>query len=152
MTTSIVVTSVGCGGGDADTSTSTTAPLSKAQFLKQANAACAKERAGLAQRVAKYERLRGGREPAPGADMVHFIFLPTIEAQILRIEEIGVPRGQAGQVGAILDAERRSVDSVAVIQRVPSIAKAVRQFAEADKLLRAYGLDACANGSGRGSK
>lgn len=147
---SIATIGSGCGGssGDSlnsDSKSDAAAPLTKAQFLEHANAACAEERAGLKQRLAKYERLSAGRKPAPGADMVHLVFLPTIEAQIFRLEELGAPPGQAVQVDTLLDTERRAVDTVAVIPRVPSIAKAVQHFSEADKLFRAYGLGACAN-------
>lgn len=116
---------------------------SKAEFIKQANAACEKARAGLAGRVADFEQRREGRKPLAGADMVHFVYLPTMETQIWRIEELGVPPGEEARIDAMLDAERSGVDANAVKARVPSIAAAEREFAEADKLFRAYGLHAC---------
>lgn len=138
---------VSCGGGDdpkAGTTSTAQAPApSKAEFIKQANAACREARAGLGERIARFEGLRDGRKPEPGADMVHFVYLPTMETQIWRIEELGVPREEDEEVDAMLDAERDGVDAVAVIPRVSSIARADRHFVEADRLFREYGLDAC---------
>lgn len=116
---------------------------SKAQFITQANAACEKARAGLAGRVSDFEQRREGRKPLAGADMVHFVYLPTMETQIWRIEELGVPLGEEERIDAMLDAERSGVDANAVKAKVPSIAAAEREFVEADRLFRAYGLYAC---------
>jgi hypothetical protein len=141
----IAMVAVGCGGDSDDAADN--APPSKAEFVKQANAVCERERAGLMERVAEFERRRAGRRPEPGADVVHFVYLPTIEAQIFRIEELDVPRGEQTRIDTLLDAERFALDAVAVMPRVPSIAVAERNFAEADKQLRAYGLSSCANGN-----
>src|ERR1044072_4943902 len=122
---------------------------SRAEFVEQANATCAKARAGLAGRVSRFERLRNGRKTEPGADMVHFVYLPAMETQIWRIEELGVPPGEEEQIDAMLDAERFGVDANAVKALVPSIAAAEREFAEADKLFRAYGLHACVTDGGK---
>lgn len=136
---------VGCGDGDEEVS-SIEAPPIKAEFIKQANATCERERAGLTERVADFERVRAPGKPLPKADAVHFVYLPTMEAQIWRIEQLEVPRGEQGRVDAMLDAERQAVDTVAVIDRVPAIATAERYFRGADRLFRRYGLQACANG------
>jgi hypothetical protein len=146
----LAVVLIGCGGGDGDDgasgATAKGSPLTRAEFVRQANAACAKERAGLRQRVAQFERRRAGRPPTPGADMVHFIFLPTIERQIFRMEELDLPPSEVPRVDALLDAQRFGVDAVAVIPRVPSIAAAAKHFHKADRLLHAYGLDSCVIG------
>lgn len=143
-----VMALVGCGG-DSDTATSkapvaeTPPPPSKAEFIRQANVACEQARAGLAARVASFERRRAGRKPEPLADMVHFIFLPTVEAQVYGIEQVGVPSGQAKQVSDMLDAERDAIDRVAVVPRVASIATAEKQFGEPNRLFKAYDLNSC---------
>lgn len=143
---SIAVATAGCGGaGDTKTgANATVAAPSKAEFIRQANEACRRERSGLTKRVSDFERQRGLREPLPGADMVHLVYLPMLEAQMWRIEKIGTPRGEAGRIDALFDAERGGVDAAAVRALVPSIAAANRHFAKADRLFRAYGLPACA--------
>jgi hypothetical protein len=156
----IAAVMAGCGSDSDEGSTSQTradgtsvtqsedvpAPLGKAEFVARVNAACREEQAGLTKRVAEFERRQSG-PPEPGADAVHFVFLPTMEAQVWRIEELGVPRGETGRIDAMLDAERFAVDAVAVTPRVPSVAAAARHFANADRLFRAYGLSSCVSPS-----
>jgi hypothetical protein len=142
---SIAVAVSGCGGDDSGASgtrTTTTSMLSKAVFVKQANAACLDERAKLPQRLADFKRENSAGQRSI-LDMVHAVYLPTIEAQTWRIEELGAPRGDEARVDAILDELRTAVDAVAVIPNVPSIAAADRHFGLTDRLLRAYGLLSC---------
>lgn len=146
----IAAIATGCGGGGDPASGSgsgntVTAPPSKAAFVKEANAACSHARAGLATKEAEFERRRGGRKPRPGADMVHFVYLPTMESQIWRIEELGVPHGEERRVEELLYTEQHAIDSVAVMQ-FASQPLAERHFAKADKLFRAYGLGSCTTG------
>jgi hypothetical protein len=150
------VVGAGCGGGGGDTSkasTSSTAltipTLDKAKFLKLANAACREARAGLGQRVASYERITAKEKPGSYVDMVHFVFLPTIEGEILGIEHTGIPKGEKERLRVLLAADRTAVDAVAVMEKVPSIAVAERHFVKSGRMLRAYGLSACANGNRR---
>lgn len=133
----------GCGGGDEASSAST---LSKAEFVKRANAVCRKERAGLAGRIAEFEQRRGGKKPRPYADAVHFVVLPTIESEIWKIESIGTPVGEKERIRVLLAAERSALDSVAVKPRVPSIEAARQPFDRSGRMFRAYGLSSCANG------
>jgi len=137
----------GCGGSDSTADTA--APLGKAEFIKQANADCTRARAGLAGREAEFERRRG-RHLAPGADMVHFVYLPTIEGQLRLLESLPSPPGEETRVETMLKTEHYALDSVAVMRHVWSQAAAERYFAKADRLLRAYGLDSCANHPGSG--
>lgn len=151
---SLVIGAGGCGdSGDSasDSSVAEDVRPSRAEFVKQANAACQRERAGLAERTSEFEKQQASLEtkPVPGADAVHLVYLPTMEAQIWRIEELGVPHGEAASIDELLDAERSAVDTVAVKTTVPSIVTAERHFAEADKLFQAYGLTACVTDVGK---
>lgn len=139
------VAMMGCGSDDDDRAT---AAESKAEFVDKANAACAKEAADLGDRARTFEKRRAAANApsAPYVDVVHFVFLPTVEMQVLRIEQLKPPAGEAARVDALLDADRLAIDKVATMRRVPSIETARRYFVEADKLFREYGLTACANG------
>lgn len=143
---SIAAIAVGCGGGDSDTATS--APvLTKAKFIEQANEACEKAMAGVMKEVAEFEQRRDGQKASFAADAVHLVYLPAIESQIWRIEQIGAPVGELEEIDEMLYVEKRSLDAVAVMPRVPSVAAAEKHFTEADKLLRDYGLTSCGTGS-----
>lgn len=146
---------IGCGSSGADlsssvdTSTSTRTVLSRAEFVKLANAACARERKGLGQRVRRFLGWRKG-DGTPKevlyADVAHFVVLATIEAEMVRISELRPPPKDEERIANMLYVEEREIDEVALKKRLPSITAAERYFVEAGPLFRAYGLTACANG------
>lgn len=144
---------MGCGSDSAGNPTSNQStgppaavpPPSKSVFIRRANSICKRARAGLGGRVSEFERRRLGHKAEPGADAAHFVYVPTMEEQIWRIEKLGVPYGEAGRIDAMLDAEQHGVNSIAVTRRTLSIIAAERYFAKANRLFRAYGLNSCAD-------
>jgi hypothetical protein len=143
VATAVAVLAAGCGGGSDASGASS---LSKAEFIKQANAGCKKERAGLMERIADFERRRAGKKPREYADAVHFVFLPTIEAEVWEIGKLDAPPSEEKPVYELLSDDRTAIDAVAVIPRVPSIKAAERHFTAVGKMFRASGLPACAHG------
>jgi hypothetical protein len=139
--TLLATTAGACGEGD-DEAADAGSPITKSEFIRMASRACKDEREGLKKRAAELARQYGSK-PRPYYDVVHTAYLPTIEVEIDAIEELEIPPGQEKKIEAILDIDRRGVDSVAVIPRVRSIDVAEREFAAANKLFRAYGLTAC---------
>ena len=73
------------------------------------------------EQVSAFERRRGRGKPRPYADMVHFVFLPVVEEELARLEELDVPAGDEDLVDFILFTERAAVDKVAIMPRVASI-------------------------------
>jgi hypothetical protein len=147
----ILVATVGAGCGGEGNGPVRTLPPSWMEFAKRANVACAQERDGLGERASTF--LNGQSPGKPHrtliADLAHLVLLPTIEAQIWRIEglaqEFGIPSGDEKKIDAMLNAQRHAIDEVATTLRIASIEAVSRHFTEAGKLLRAYGLSACAN-------
>jgi hypothetical protein len=148
--TVVAVAAIGCGEKSNDDG-SAAGPPSRAEFVKQANAICISARTGLARKIRAYEQLGAGQDAEERVDASHFVYLPAIETQLRKVEELtmdlGIPSGDAGRINKILDAEKDGIDAVAVKPKVRSIAIAERSFKEADRLFRAYGLDSCANGA-----
>jgi hypothetical protein len=135
----------GCGGDSGSASSSP--PISRAEFAKQANAACREEKSSLSERIAGFKLRIAGEKPRPYADLVHFVFLPMVEREVSDIEAVDWPKKDAEGIDAMRDGVRTAIDAVAVMPRVPSIAAARRHFIQADKQLRAYGLFSCVVGS-----
>jgi hypothetical protein len=135
----------GCGdnGGAADAQPTATPPPSRSEFVRQGNAACRRVRTGLEGRIATYERNRAGQKPRPYADTVHFVFLPTIEAELWELGKLDVPSEDEHRVEFMLYKLRTTLDFVATQPSVASLAAAERMFHRPDKVLRAYGLTAC---------
>jgi hypothetical protein len=145
ITAAIATVVFGCGADNGGGKTATSP--SKAEFIRQANSACARERSGLKERLSAFERFRAGEKPEPYADAVHFVLLPTIEEEIARVEELDPPGGEEERVDTILFAQKSTLDSLAVKQRVASISFAEKAFAAPARMLRAYGLASCAYGN-----
>jgi hypothetical protein len=137
----------GCGGGREDTSS--VASHVKTEFVKRANAVCEREKAGLAGKESAFLKLHSSdREPFQEryADMVHFILLPMIEAQIVRIERLGAPVGEEGRIGALISSQRLAIDYLAGSARIASPKAVANRFKASSEMFRAYGLASCANG------
>lgn len=145
----------GCGEEDrAPPLTSGPSLPSKAAFTKQANRECAKQNVGLGGEVATFVERQRQRKPRPvlTADVAHFVLLPAIEQQLGLLYELiqrrGVPAGDHARIYDMLSSERHAIDKVATSYRIQSLRAVYRPFRESARMLRAYGLDACANWPG----
>lgn len=147
----------GCGGDDdggADSGSAsvevTASSLGKEQFLTRANAACRKERAAILQRVGDYlQRHEDDRKPKAElyADMMRVVLVPTVEAEIEAIRELGAPAGEEEKVEEILRAQEEAVDDVTGLRDVKSVIEVERHFLPSGELASAYGLGDCSNSS-----
>lgn len=145
---------LGCGGGgkDSDTGTApatTSTALSKAEFLKKANAECTAERAGQGERSVAFRRhlsADGRLSPKENAKLMHFVLLPPVEEQMRMLYRLGLPEGEGPRLDAILTAERTVYDKLVLTEEIASMRAAREQFAESGKMFTAYGLPACSNG------
>lgn len=136
----------GCGGSGGGP-TEAGSP-SKAEFVKQANAACQKEREGLVDRIGAYLK-KHGSEGKPAnvlyADMARKVMLPTIEAETKAVETLDAPSGEQKPIEAILVAQHAAIGEVAALRKVASIEVVEDHFNKPSDLMRAYGIRDCAN-------
>jgi hypothetical protein len=145
----------GCGGDDDEETTVATTgptgvtgaaggePLSKQEFIKQADAICAKGDREINQTG---QEVLGGQQPSSeeleqfGSETV----VPNIQNQIDQIRALTPPEGDEEEVSAILDAAQRGVDE---IEQDPSLLgqgqDAGGAFEEANRLAQDYGLTDC---------
>jgi hypothetical protein len=148
----LVLAAAGCGSSSTSSTSSTnssaagttsaasTTPapaLTRAQYLAQANAVCARSNGPLTATALKL-----ASHPSP-VEAVHIItgtFIPQIKAQLTEIKAIGVPAG--GQAG-VATMDRLLAGDIAKIEKNPALAgpAAFHDFA---KVAHAFGLTACA--------
>ncbi len=138
----------GCGSSGGDTST---ASLTKAEFVKRADAICAKGNKQLQVQVVGYAKKVGwsGKTPptdAQATEIASTILIPSVQSQHDKIDALGAPSGEEDQVNAILTALQDAID-----QAKKDPAALVRQphdptFTKADKLAQDYGLTVCGQG------
>jgi hypothetical protein len=160
----LAVIAAGCGGGD-DGDTSATAtngaattdgggsaddggPLTKEEFIEEANAICTEGRNQVLAEMSSYVKEHSGEgqsKPEVLAEAIKTLFIPTIQTQIDEIRELSAPAGDQDQIDALLAAMQRAVD-VAEDDAESSVAEIGQEFKRSAKLARKYGLTGCAYG------
>lgn len=143
---------IGCGdeesSGNADAETTT---LSKAAYLKKANAACKKERAELEDEVQDFLARQSGEKPKQElyADLTHLVLLPIVENEMEAVRALGSPPGgpdKEQEIDYLLYIEEAALNELALTSRIPSREAVEQKFVESGRELSKYGLNACANG------
>jgi len=140
----VLVIFSGCGGSDEE-STSTAAvtvkasSITKAQFVKQANAICAKGTSRIAKIVQKAIVGEAGIEPVEKAAV------PMVNQFVDEITALGAPEGDEAKVEELLSALQEEADEV---EQTPSssMEEFAKRFKKSGNLARSYGLTACALG------
>jgi hypothetical protein len=133
---------VACGSSNDN---STTTALSKAAFLKQGNAVCAK---GNKQINSAAHKVFGPNKKPTKADETKFAtdtLIPSVQSQINAIKALGAPQGDEAKVTAIVTSAQSALDK---IKADPTLAfqNKLDPFAKSNKLTTAYGLTACGGG------
>lgn len=134
--TALVLAFAGCGGGDDTTS------LTKAQYIKQANAICKKgeeERSALLQSAT--ENVNREFNDAEKEKVVMTVFVPPYRQTIKKLEELPSPEGEEEKAEAITKAMEGAAKRVEAdpLKGLEDIS----QFEEANKLASDYGLTNC---------
>lgn len=138
----LVAAATGCGEGGGSVDGEEGSAPTKEQFVGRANAICEQEREELPERVADFEQARGGEPPEPYGDMVHFVFLPTIEDELSKIERIELPARDRQRIDTAIFAQQSAIDNVANTPRA-SLRDVKRHFARPAGMLREVGLTSC---------
>lgn len=131
------IAAIGVAGcGDDDSTSSTTATLTKEEFVQQANAICAEANAEN-EAAAKEAQASGGDQEAFITDTL----LPSIQAQITAIEDLPVPSGEEEQVSEIVTAVNQGLDEAEADPA--ALTSGADPFAEANQLANDYGMTDC---------
>jgi hypothetical protein len=122
----------------------TTSSLGKAQYLERAKALCARNRKKREAATAAYGEKHENRPVAQRLEgAFQDVVVPSMEAHLAELRELGAPRGDEDAVEAIIVANEDWID--AVKQKGILAQGAVnRLFNRAAKLAIEYGLRACA--------
>lgn len=137
----LVVGLVAAGCGE----DSSTASITKAQFVKKANAICAKVGQEVVSDFASYAKenknLKTPTE-ADYADLVDAVMTPNIEKEVTELEALGAPSGDEDTVEELIDSRAATIEKA---EAEPSLLlnESDELFAESSKLATEYGLDEC---------
>ena len=138
------VLAAGCGGGD-DTSSETSAALSKAEFVKQADAICAKGNEAIEGEVEEFAEDNDVDIEKPTAEqqeeVIADVVAPATRQQIEEIAELGVPSGDEEQIEAMIESVETGTDELE--EQPELLLEEKNPLADGSKLARAYGLKEC---------
>jgi hypothetical protein len=136
----------GCGGG----SDEATASLTKAQFVKKANAICDKAEKRIQSELGKLSKQYENNPPttkaanvAAQAAIAEAVVLPARRLEAEEITDLGAPSGEQDRIGAIVAALEAGLKEIEADPTKAAEAGA-STFGEAWDLTRAYGLYGCA--------
>jgi hypothetical protein len=132
---------VGCGSSSSDNSTST-ASLTKAEWIAKADAFC---QAGNAQTNAAGRQQFGNQKPSQ-AQIQQFAtatIIPGVQSQVDKIKALGAPAGDEQQVNTLISTVQADLDKA---KSDPSLITHGNAFADANKLAQQYGLKVCGKG------
>jgi hypothetical protein len=132
----------GCGGSSSDDTA--TASISKAAFIKKANAICEKSAEKLhTDFLAFYEPGNNSKTPkAESEEYIEKVVRPDFTQQTTEISALGAPDGSEDQVEALVAAVEEGLVK-AEAKPTELVTANAELFANAIKLATAYGLDAC---------
>jgi hypothetical protein len=143
----VALVAAGCGSGDS--STDSTASLSKAEFVKQGNAICEagnKEINAGFEEFSKESGFSKKNQPtqADFEEGAEEIVVPSVRKQIDEITELGAPEGEEDQVEAFLEnaeaqLEKGEEDASLLADENNDL------FAGVNKEAQALGLNSCAS-------
>jgi uncharacterized protein YceK len=113
------------------------AGLTKAQFIADANAICAKSDPLLSEATAKLAAVRSRTELAAIVDST---YVPAIEAQLRAIATLGMPQGEQAAVTGMLKLVQ---NDLARLRRDPALVNS-DVFGDFARVAHPYGLTSCA--------
>jgi ABC-type lipoprotein release transport system permease subunit len=139
--TLIVGLAVGCGSSNS--TTTSTAALSKSAYLTKANAIC---KAGNEKQQADQKALGKNPSQAQITAYVTGTQVPDIQSQIDQVKALGAPSGDEAVVNKYLATAQADLNK---IKSDPSLAYSAKSdpFADFAAIAHPYGLTACAAGS-----
>lgn len=143
----------GCGSSDSQTGsgeiTVETGSLSKAEFIKQADAICKTAHERVLDGYAEFIQRNDVPASGPGleekaAELMDSVVIPAYADEVDEISSLGAPRGDEQKVSAILEAVQRDL---AKGEQQPLYATNGTGFlGKASDLAEAYGFSVCNGG------
>lgn len=153
----VAAIAAGCGSSGSGGSTESagsgeitveTGSLSKADFIKKANAICEANQQEFQQKLALATKNNASQSDpsAMATEMVDEGLVPIYEGQIEQISALGAPKGDEDLVAAYLEAIQEGLESahanpIKTVQRLTPFGKAIVRA-------KAYGLRVCAESLG----
>jgi hypothetical protein len=138
---SVALITTGCGGS------SSTSALTKAEFIKKADAACAKGSEQIKAEAAAYLKKSDGGKKQLGLNEAKYIYinekilLPVLQQGVEEARALGAPSGEEDKVNAMLDAFEKGVEKG--MEDPVALFSSSNPLAKGSEMLGKYGFKSC---------
>ena len=145
----MAIITAGCGSsGDSSTGgDSSTASLTKPEFIKQADAICEEGNESIETEANEFADENGIDTEKPTTEeqeeVVTEVVAPAIQQQAEDIDALGAPSGDEEKVEAIVEAVEAGADEIEATPSTVVEGKGESPFEEANELANEYGLKVC---------
>lgn len=134
---------VGCGGGSDEANTG--AAISKAAFIKKADAVCSGGNNRMEIAFAHFlEEKKNVKHPSDAdfEELVGKVLIPNVNREIKEIRAFGAPSGDEDRVNGFLEALEEGIETA---QRDPKVVVSSSEavFGISSRLAKEYGLEVC---------
>jgi hypothetical protein len=143
----VAIAMIAAGCGSSDDNTDSTGSLTKAEFVKQGNAICAKGNKEIEEgfeEFAKENNLPKNKRPSQAqlAEAVEEVVLPAVNEQVESIRALGLPKEGGKEADEVLAAAEQGIEKG---EEDPARLASEKNdpFAEANKKAREFGLTKC---------
>lgn len=133
----VVLGVAGCGGGEAR--------LTRAQFLREGNAICARAAAEEVKLATRFRKEEPAVEERPDF-LVAPAVVPPLEGELRRLEALDPPRADEKNLLKIFRGMEKGIED-AKEDPIDLLVEETDPFARANQLAMRYGLHACAHSS-----
>jgi hypothetical protein len=143
-----VLLGAGCGGEGEGDGEATATTISKAAFIKKADAACGKAgKQGEAELKAFLKKHKLGKGDEPNnvelTELGETVLLPLLEQQRDEFRAAGVPRESGDEITSFLNAMDEAIES---LKKDPTQVKSSPELLKrVDRLAKEYGFKVCGN-------
>lgn len=140
----LAAVAAGCGGGD-DSGDSSSTTLTKAEFIKEADAICVKGNEAIEEEVEDFAVDNDVDTENPTKEqqeeVIADVVAPGTRAQVEEISELGAPSGDEETIEAMVEAVETA--STELEDDPGQLLEEGNPLAEGSKLAREYGLKEC---------
>ncbi len=135
----LLAAAVGCGGGDDETAAAS--PISKAQYIKRADAICTETENRQEALIRKFGEQEKKQTPNSEAELVSFAGLPPVQQQLEEISELPQPSTGAQEADAYVKALGEGLK--AARKNPAALLEGKNPFAEAEEVAAKFGFKVC---------
>ena len=139
----------GCGGGGGDSPQADDGSLSKAEFVKKADAVCASGEKEVGSKSTAFLKKNGLKEvsessPAQGEELIETVAIPALQRQVDEIRALGLPSSGAGEAEAFLNSADEAIET-AEENPEKMFKEPLEVLAKTDEIGKKIGFKVCSN-------